>query len=350
MLRFESTKDVKHLRTRNYFSRQEQYRLLVLVFSLLTVFFLMQEARQPENWHWLWGAERAMEPPSTKPCENNELDTRLADAGLSQRTPGALIIEKDEVGTSPTQVDADALLAGQVNIDMSMIRDNTVFRHSESETWFAILATLRDAPLKDLQTAPADTVGFTQLFQQPDEYRGKLVRVTGNVRRAHFVQAHKNVQGIDGYWQCWLFPTGSKNPLVIYSLQMPDGFPKGMKIAEHVEFVGISYKLWAYQAVKDILTAPLIIAKAGAWQPQAATPPTTLPSRKRVVLAVALVLFGAMGTAMWVFRQSRHLSPKAFTYGELRKLTNSDLSLDELQAGPNPSDFLDNLRQESKKT
>jgi len=357
MLRIESSNSGKHRTPRNYFSRREQYRLLLLVFSLLTVFFLMQEAGRPANWQWLWGTNAVSKGPpvseghtasqnvSSELQGNKEIDTRLREAVESPLPDGALVIEKSHTDSAPSPVNVEALLSGQVNVDLSVIRDNTVFRGAEAEAWYTILATLRDARLEDLQKAPAESAGFTQLFRQPDEYRGRLVRVAGDVRRAHFIQSHDNEHNIEGYWQCWLFPPGSKNPLVVYSLEMPVGFPKGMQISECVEFVGVSYKLWAYQAVKDILTAPLVMAKTGLWQPKVVAPPAALPSRQLVALAVVLAALGAIGVVMWVYRRSSDLSAKVSSYDELRKSANRD-SLDDVQAGPETGEFLDTLAGE----
>ena len=349
-MKFSSTQNVQRRVPRDYTSRREQYRLLLLVFALLTVFFLMQEARRPENWRWMWGSASTTPGDGFDNREDPDVDTRLVDKRSSALPAGTVVIERDVASPDTLTLDVQSLLNGQANVDLSSVRDNTVFRNSESAAWYTLLATLRDAPREALFQAPADTVGFTQLFQQPDVYRGKLVRVTGEVRRAHYVQAHKNDREIAGYWQCWMFPSGSKNPLVVYSLDMPDSFPEGMDVSEHVEFVGVSYKLWAYQAVEDILTAPLILAKTGQWQPRPAASRPTLPNRPRIAMAMVLALVLAVGTAMWVFQRSNRLSDTASRYDELRKSAPPDEPLNQLPVGLTPDEFLERLDDDSEQT
>ncbi|MHB8969023.1 MAG: hypothetical protein ACYC3X_02980 [Pirellulaceae bacterium] len=46
----------------NYFSRRVQVRVLILVFLLLAVMKLMDEARRPDNWKWIWQFEQATSP------------------------------------------------------------------------------------------------------------------------------------------------------------------------------------------------------------------------------------------------------------------------------------------------
>ncbi|MBN2216992.1 MAG: hypothetical protein JW719_06420, partial [Pirellulales bacterium] len=53
---------------RDYFSRREQWRLLLLVMSLGLVFIFMNEARKPERWRWLIPDS----PPSNRPPEPGE--------------------------------------------------------------------------------------------------------------------------------------------------------------------------------------------------------------------------------------------------------------------------------------
>lgn len=68
---------------RNYFSRREQMRLLLLVGMLMVVFILMMEAAKPKNWQWMWGEAPPVEggpPLSATELGGQDIDTRLAPA------------------------------------------------------------------------------------------------------------------------------------------------------------------------------------------------------------------------------------------------------------------------------
>ena len=60
-------------------SRRVQFRLLVLVFLIMTVLVLMREARKPENWHWMWQFQDAT-------CAGQ----RIAGCAGVGRQPGSL--------------------------------------------------------------------------------------------------------------------------------------------------------------------------------------------------------------------------------------------------------------------
>jgi len=329
---------------RNYFSRPEQYRLLAMAFSLLTVLFLMLEAGRPENWQWMWGTNgtTANEPP--RPTEN--LDTRYESAA-SRDDPGSVIIARSSPPTDPTNEDRPDWFEGAAQLDMSSVRDHTVFRGVETETWFELLGMLRQTSNQALAEESAREVGVIQLSRQPAEYRGHLVRLNGAIRRAHYLKAHRNELGIEGYWRCWLFTPGSKNPIVVYSLEMPQGFPSGMELSEAVEFVGVFFKVWVYQAADDIRTAPLVLAKLGDWLPKAPRPPTPLPS-VRLVLSVGISLTAIAALfALTVYRSSVRLSEKAANYDRHLKSTESDGVLTELDAGPTTEIFLEKLESQT---
>jgi hypothetical protein len=189
---------------------------------------------------------------------------------------------------------------------LQTIRDDTVFRRAETEAWFSWFGLLTSAvEMKSVAGIQPTPVNFLQLFRQPDENRGRLVRVSGVVRRAHQVAAQPNDQGIAHFYQCWLFPDEvGGNPIVIYALDMPDGFPIGMGLREEVAFTGLFFKRWAYQAKGGIMTAPLVLAANGAWTPRPLPTPIRLPSLPWVAAALGLAAVVGGGIAWLVYQQS----------------------------------------------
>jgi hypothetical protein len=71
-------------------------------------------------------------------------------------------------------------------------------------------------------------------------------------------------------------PAGGPNsPIVVYSLDLPQGFPpikdkyadgELTTLNEEVEFTGYFFKRWAYPTEHDIQVAPLLLARAPRWQ------------------------------------------------------------------------------------
>ena len=289
---------------RNYFSRSEQYRLLVLVFSLLLVLVLMFEAAQPANWEWMWRGARS----SSLPAEDPAIDTRI---------PPTVVSPSPDVFVSPAPANAEpatdarpGMLDEVAGIDLSAIRDNTVLRGDERPAWNELLDILNHTDEAALAASSLGPAGFTQLFRQPHEYRGRTVTVSGTVRRAFPLDAISNEFGIGSYWQCWLFPDGSLNPIVVYALHMPDGFPSGMSVRERVEFDGIFFKRWAYAAERDTRTAPLVLARQPRWQPTPAAPVSGRTSSAQIMGIVLFALLAAILVTRFIWMRTQWVSPR----------------------------------------
>ncbi len=277
-------------RPRNYFSRREQYRLLSLVFMLLLVTLLMFEAAKPKNWQWMW--QLGSVPANDSLAEDSDIDA-LLPSGHGERLPADVFISPPRVPDDAT--DSNLLqsrtLPRIAALDLSQVRDDTVFRAQESEAWYGILGALADSDAKLLDTHSVGQVGFTQLFRQAEEYRGQVVNIRGVLRRAFSLRSGTNEEGIVSYWQCWLQPDGSQNPVVVYLLELPHEFPDGMSLNERVDITGVFFKRWAYAAKEGTRTAPLVLANQLQWTktPVAAVKKPPQPSQMFAVAAAALL-------------------------------------------------------------
>ena len=428
-LDFRRSTNDQQLRRRtppDYLSRRTQYRIFLLVGSLFLVFFLMEQARQPENWRWIWtiGSARApveedvdtrLRPPPESGqsdhgagpllisvdgqvslpaggpggAEQNGVPQMIAESDAAMRTDAAMksapstqaadaavrqarhdlwsrlleslaedqrseflaglkaarnrqaleanakeawaqIVEHLQAGwqnyvqrafeavgqdggqltdaerrswleviealerewdedvqpalravaaASPPDSRLEKILVGvQQTLDqvfLDAIRDNTVFRKAEKDAWFRMLEQLDQRDLSALQQASLGYVGFLQLYKQPESYRGKLVTVAGTIRLGYYREAPPNLYGIPGYYVFWLRPAGGTSPIVVYCLEIPEGFPDVARLErdgqrpqldEAAEFTGFFFKRWAYRAQDDTRLAPLVLAKIPRWE------------------------------------------------------------------------------------
>jgi hypothetical protein len=272
----------------NYLSRSVQTRLLVLLSMLVLVLFLMIEARKPKNWRWLW----ANRPESESP--------------------------RDDVQTGEPPLESSAgqgYLPGVSPSDFAKLKDNAVYRPSEAEVWQRWLEVLGREDQATLEAASLGHVGFVQLFHQTAEFRGRVVTVSGTVRRAFYLVSPPGSGSIQGYWQCWLFAGRvNSSPLVVHTLKMPAHFPQGIDINQEVEFTGLVYKRWAYPAADGVRLAPLLLAKQGDWTPNA--PQTQIATPGFPVLAGLIMASAVLGmSAVWfVWARSRSRSRKTGNY------------------------------------
>jgi len=316
-----STQSPESGRRRNYGSRRVQFQLLVLVFSLMTIVLMMGKAAQPATWSWLFAGQPGNAesiPAGEQPAaaEESNIDTRAVGTPRQPQPPGVVVIKKSLDNASKEQ-GGQQETRSPLGIELSRyesVVDDTVFRSQESQLWFETLAALRDAPEDLVARRAIPLVGFTQLFRQPDQYRGRLVEVQGTVRRAHRIVSHPNDFQIEGYWRCWLFPDGTTNPIVIYALEMPDSFPSGMSTRERVNFRGVFFKRWVYAADGGGMVAPLVLARAVEWHPQqTVNPPSSFPSLPIILVVLAIVAVVAVVLARLAF-QSSHPDKSAAAY------------------------------------
>ncbi len=273
---------------RNYLSRREQRRLLLLVLALGLVVILMFEAGNPKNW---------------------QLFVDLDDNPNGDNAPkgvGFLPADKENTDEGPDPALPRGLFPGVDEKLLKAITDNTRFRDEENAALFNILGVLRRTDESDLQRASIGRVSWLQLNEQSHEYRGELVTVRGTIRRAHRLDATKNDEGIDGYYRIWLWPDDKPDrPIVVYCLELPQAFPTGMELSERGRVSGFYFKRWLYLGKEDLQTAPVLLAKTVSWQenpPAENNVPAAFGSIYFLIAAAAVLSLLAIGYILFCTR------------------------------------------------
>jgi hypothetical protein len=222
-----------------------------------------------------------------------------------------------------------SILPGVSDVDFADVADDMPFRPEESTAWFRLFEILRETPDDDIRRNALDGVDYATLHRQPGEYRGRLVRLHGTVRRVVPMPAPSNDLGIERYYQVWLFPR--TQPVVAYCLSLPEGFPTGDEISEEATFDGVFYKRWAYRAVEGPRTAPVLAALEPRWlkRPAPVAPQPQPRGLWIVFLATALAALALAALLWFPLRRKRH-------------------SVSQGATGPAPDeDFLKHLAQEA---
>lgn len=328
----------------NYMDRGVQFRLLGLIGALFAVCFAIGKAADPETWDWLFAGERAARSGGLilEPAEiaDRDIDTKVPLAAPSGEDedpsvfrlaaglppgPGELPIEEVPEAAPPETDPPPAVVApppdprippwpdegkpkppaeeplfpGVKAEFLKAVQDDTVFRNSETPSWNNLLQVLHDTDSAKLRAASLGRVGFAQLFDEASYYRGRIVTLRGTVHRAHWVLTNPNEAGVKGYYICWLRPAGGPAaPIIVYSLELPQGFPTGMDVSAEAEFTGFFFKRHAYAAQDGLRLAPLILAKAPVWTPPIPVKPPEPPSVSW--LATLIAIGAAMGVTIAV--------------------------------------------------
>ena len=271
-------------RPRNYLARPEQVRLFILVMFLMGIVWIAVEARNPDYFRWIWDWDSTDET----------VDTRFE----------AIDAPSDEVFVFPPPgEDSDlptAAMAGPVTeADLAAIRDDQHFLVSEKAAWFKLFEQLQNTDSATLSEQSMGPVTFIQLYRQPKEYRAELVSLAGTLRRSEQLPAPRNDLGIESYYRTWLSPNDNpKNPIIVYILVVPEGFPEGMVIEEQVELEGFFFKRLHYAATDTVRLAPVVLAKSLRW---VATKPkeTAPPVSPATMVGLAAAMAGVLATIVW---------------------------------------------------
>jgi hypothetical protein len=319
----------------DYTQGAAKWRLFLYVATLMLVVAVIERARDPLTWQWMWSLDQAKAP--VEPFDN-----RLDNRGL--RTAN------DPAGTFVAIPEVEA--GGTLAAARAQIQDDTlVFRPAERDIWFHEVARIRAAADQTLQRESLGRVTYLQLARQPADYRGKVVTVAGTVRLAYREPAGANELGIDEYFVYWLRPAGGPDsPMVVYALGAPAGFPRlaasrqdaqraSDELREDVEVTGIFYKRCAYLGEGGTYTAPVLIANVPNWQPRPApaVPAATAVSAVElsVVVIAALVLAICISAVVWKRSLRRPSADRLISVGKL-------------QAGPTPEESLRELERQAR--
>ncbi len=288
-----------------------QGKLLGIVVAAGLVMLLVSMTSDSRRWKWILHGQRA---------DQQEQETVLAhDTQPAQRATGGDLPTFDtrpeglpqQAGHHP-----ESFFPGVQTELLQTVKDNTVFRKAESGAWFSLLAVLRGAEDRELARASVGKVSFRQLYAQPQEYRGRVVTLQGVVRGAAGKESPANAAQIGNYYQLSVEPNDEPGQLiVVYTLELPPGFPLGNPISERATIDGFFFKRWAYAAGDAVRTAPLALARTVIWQPTPAGAPPGSEVSPLLAALLALGLFAIVALLYAATHQRRSpslaLQPKA---------------------------------------
>jgi hypothetical protein len=241
---------------RNYLSRREQWRLLAWVMGIGLV--VLVGLRFGEIYELI-----STQSGQTEPAVDTRFDPNVK--GTSEPDSVTIVASREPVAAN----DSDA--QGKVNSKLlSNVRDDTPWiRDNEIEAWLDTWNVLGRSSDAEIARASVGTVGFAELFAQPRAYRGKLVTMRGSARQAVYLEAAKNDAKLKGYYRVVMQPeSGPAEPVFVYTLDLPAGFPVGEKIHAEVAATGYFFKRMVYSTKDEaeLRRAPVIMARTLEWQ------------------------------------------------------------------------------------
>ena len=195
----------------DFTSRGAKLRLFAMLAGVMLVLAVAERALDPEFREWLAGGKSQ----ELSRDEHGKIDTRLPLQSPAASEPDSFVA----TAAQPPPTGWDEAL--------SRVEDDTLFmRPAERAAWRLLEERVRETDPAALRRESLGRIGFTQLFQQPEVYRGKAVTVRGTVMGASRVAASDDESGSSERYVLWIMPEdGPTSPIVVYALAMPAGFP-----------------------------------------------------------------------------------------------------------------------------
>ena len=259
----------------------------------------------------------------------------------------------DEPASDPFQPFPDQLAPSLFNEVQD--RDFRGIVPEEKTLYYYVLKHLQETSLKDQKQAAAFNLQqrrselktfkehpqlklplFPDIFKNSSRYKGRLVTLTGRVRKLMHYPAEKNDYGIKTLYEAWLFTDASQqNPTVVVCTEVPpalqDGLPKGIDVIDHVTVTGYLFKMYAYNAQDTTRVAPLILAQQLEWSPQAVDEKGS-QFFSQLLAGGLIILIAGVAFAMWRAMQ------KDKEFKEKRLQTDQgQVSFDQLASKPEPT-------------
>jgi hypothetical protein len=171
----------------------------------------------------------------------------------------------------------------------------------------AFRAERQHANPKYARKKPGEFPIFVDVFQHPQDYRGRPVTLHGYLRKLIEYNPGPNDLSIEKVYEGWVYTDDSQsNPGVVVFTKKPPGLPLGGDITEEVQFTGYFLKMYGYDAQDTPRKAPMFLAGEVEWFPaRAANARMTIPPLVYAALT-AVALLAAWG--IWQANRNRKSS------------------------------------------
>ena len=249
-------------------------------------------------------------------CQDPGIDAGNNEDERIQKIVAERKRREEELSREPTSLDGGETVNPVL---LKSITDNSIgIRFEERDAYFRTLELARQTPLaeqeafaRDFQEArrmgnpryskrkPDQFPVFVDLFQDPNEYRGRPVSLRGVLRKLTKFDPGSNARGIEEAYEGWVYTDDSQsNPAVVIFLNKPDGLKVGGDLTEEVRLTGYFFKMYGYEAQDVARKAPLFLANAVEWKPPK-PPYSPVSLGLEVYLLITLVVL-VLGFVMWM--------------------------------------------------
>ncbi len=209
-------------------------RGMSLLIGLAVLWMVYDAIRQPAAWHWLSASEddRVQIPVAPPAGRAEEPFTHMVVPGVND-------------------LDHDALADFQSREEL--ITDKSELRSREMIAYWQLLGWCRTQSFEEFEQRARRDLAVTQIWEEPQKYRGTPIRLRMHVRRVlKHTEVKENPLGAKDVYEAWGWTDESKSlPYVVVFTEKPPELPVGNDVEVDVVFVGYFLKIMTYTTFDD---------------------------------------------------------------------------------------------------
>jgi len=272
-----------------------------MVALLIVLGLIYSWARKPGSWTWL--ADNVESPAEMIAAAESREDP--SPASTKATLPAETIV--------PGATDLDPADAADAHRLFEAVSDRSPLAEIEMPAYWKCMKWARAQSFADLRRRASNKFVMTQLWEQPDQYRGKLLLLKLHIKRILDFKASANSAGVTRVYEAWGWTDESKSyPYVVVFSELPEGMKIGADVQEEGVFVGYFLKTLSYTAYNTKRSAPLLIGRMMRSTSAAARP---VVARHEwfwmVAVGLPLLLVALSGIWFQLYRMRRVKTPNA---------------------------------------
>ena len=177
--------------------------------------------------------------------------------------------------------------------------------------YWQLLGWARTQPFADFEQRASREPALTQIWEEPQKYRGKPLRLRLHVRRVLEWESAKNPLGVPKVYEAMGWSDESKSlPYTVVFTEKPPELPVGPSVEAEVVFVGYFLKIMTYSAFDDTRRGtPLMMGRVRVVGLEPKAKAALASPREMGGLALGGVLLSAAGLWLLVKNRGRKRPP-----------------------------------------
>src|ERR1700677_1971394 len=229
-------------RTQAFGSTNPTSVLLRMGTLLIVLGLIYSWASKPQSWQWL---EREAGTSSTSDAESfqdavAQVDPADKTTGANPAATNAPAAASETVVPAPTDLDKAEWEKSATLFEA--LSDKTVLAPEEMPAYWRCMKWARAQTFAEMNHRAARDVDRLRLLEQPEKYRGRLLRLRLHIMRILDWDAHENSAGVKHVYEAWGWTDQSNALYVAVFSELPEGMKLGEKLHEEGLFVGYLLK------------------------------------------------------------------------------------------------------------